>query len=231
MHSTDCTPCHGSRFCLGGASARVTVEVLNLKFSLLSEGQLSEMRSAFASSVAEVLGLELMSVKDLFGEGGSSTAESSRTAGGFGTRLSCFVTVPDGSSTNTMAGQLYTAAFRGEVVQTTLQALDGSTVAVVGTLSAPVVTIKPEPFVPLELTTTVTTPVTTVTTSSSVTATTTSAVHLDIRTTSDAFLASSSPAPQAQTSEPEDSHKDAALHSAGHVVFALTLVAFSICMA
>jgi len=229
MHSTDCTPCHGSRYCLDGASARVTVEVLNLKFSLLSEGQLSEMRSAFASSVAEVLGLDLMSVKDLFDEGGSSTAESARTAGGVGTKLSCFVTVPDGSSTNTMAGQLYTAAFRSDVVQATVAALGGSTVAVMGTLSAPVVTINPEHFVPLELTTTITTLDTTVTTSSSSAATTTSTVHMDIRTTSEAFLSSSPPAPQAPTSEPEDSHKSAALHSAGQAtVLVWLLAAFSV---
>lgn len=202
------------------------MEVLNLKFSLLSEGQLSEMRSAFAERVAEVLELDLTAVKDLFGEGGSSTAEASRTAGGIGTRFSCFVTVPDGSSTNTMAEQLYTVSFRGDIVQRTVQALKGSTVAVVGTLSAPVVTVKPEPFVPREVTTTVTTlltttTVTTVTTSSSTAAMTTSTVHQDIRTTSETFLSSSS------SVQP----KNAALHGAGHVkALAWVLVLVSGCM-
>jgi hypothetical protein len=194
MHSTDCTPCQGSMACLGGTTARVTVEILNLNAGLVNEMQLTKLRTAYAQDIAGTLGVENGTVVDLFGHAGSTTVAAARPTGAAATEISAFVTVPDGSSTNALAEQLYTTSFRSRIVSTTQEVLaqSSSQVAVVGNLSAPAVSIKPERFVPKQPTTTVMTSTTTV--ASTTVITTTVKVHHDLSTSSEAFLASSTAA-------------------------------------
>jgi len=190
MRSTDCTPCHGSRFCLGGASALITVELLNLDPTVLNTMQLNQLRAQIADHIAESLDLHSEEVKDLFGNGGSTTVAVARPAGGFGAKVSAYIVVPQGSSTNTLAARLYSHDFRELIVQSVRQVL-GSSSAIVGRLSAPGVSIQPKQFVPLQITSTVTTTVTTalLTTMTTATVTTTttivtSSMHLDVPETS-----------------------------------------------
>jgi len=188
MHSTDCTPCHGSRFCLGGATARVSVDILNLDLSMLSETLLTQLRSEYAGKIAEVLDLEEVTVQDLFGRAGSSSLAAARPAGGSGVRVTAFITVPQGSSTNKLAAVLYTDEFRGQMVSVTHGILGANSVAVHGSLAAPGVSINPERFTPLQETTTRAATTTEVASSSSVgvslvDTTTTVIHHMDIQTT------------------------------------------------
>merc|ERR1711933_573180 len=177
QHGTDCTPCRGSRFCLGGATARVMIQVLNVDAELIS---------------------------------GSSSSLSAVVVGGRrGLKISAFVTVPAGSSANAMAEKLYADSTRELIKQTTEGVLSSSGQQVLlGSVGVQTVAINPEPFSPLQSTTTATTSTRTSTISSTATYTSTSTQrHLDM-TTSTPITTMSEAAGAATTAR--DGHKGAA---------------------
>jgi hypothetical protein len=218
MRSTDCTPCHGSRFCLGGASALVTAELLNLDPLRTNNMQLNQLRSRFAGNIAEVLELPAAEVKDLFGNAGSSTVTAARPAGGTGAKVSAYIVVPQGSSTNALAAKLYSDVFREMIVQSAGEVL-GTSPAIVGQLSAPSAAIQPKQFIPLHVTTTATTTVTTAVVTTALPTTTvtttsvvmTSSLHMDMPVTT-------------KSTEPMDDDVSSRSHAWNSVVFILVLV-------
>merc|ERR1719203_900344 len=183
-HETDCSPCSGSRSCLGGATARVTVQVLGVDVERIDRSASLELRGAYAEDLASTLEVAKASVQDLFGHAASSTVSGTVLSGQKGLKVSAFVTVPVGSSANALAEKLYTENFRSKIVNTTAEVLkrDGSGSKFLGRLVAPMVAIHPEPFVPLRPTTTVMTTSTVTSTGSSgvVAFTTTTTIHKDI---------------------------------------------------
>merc|ERR1719491_2874720 len=158
QHEPDCNPCtrRGDRYCMGGATARVTIQVLNVDVARISGSQSSALRTALAHSISSVLDVAEASVIDLFGHPGSSTLAAAMVAGRRGLKITSFVTVPDGSSANAMAEKLYTDAMR-ELIEETIRDLFGSSSVLLGRVGVQAVAIKPEPFSPLQPTTTLTT--------------------------------------------------------------------------
>merc|ERR1711933_263373 len=181
QHGTDCTPCRGSRFCLGGATARVMIQVLNVDAELISGSSSSQLRAAFAHDISSVLGVAEESVLDLFGQEASSSLSAVVVGGRRGLKISAFVTVPAGSSANAMAEKLYADSTRELIKQTTEGVLSTSGQHVLlGSVGVQTVAINPEPFSPLQPTTTT---MTSTRSSSTVTDTSTSTQrHLDMTT-------------------------------------------------
>ena len=97
---------------------------------------------------------------DLFVPPASSTLAAAVVAGRRGLQTTSFGTVPGGSSANALAGKLYSSSLR-EMSVTTVNQLFGSSAVVLGPVGVQVVAIKPEPFSPLQLATTMTTSMTT----------------------------------------------------------------------
>lgn len=169
----------------------------------------------YAQDIAEVLDVNVRSVVDLSGQNASVTLEP-KGLDGVETKISAFTVVPEGSSANALAKQLYSSRFRSQILGSTIQVLaqHSSQDIVTGPLNIPVVAIKPERFTPLPRTTatpartdivtstaTSTVASTVATTASTETTTmlpeepssspTTSMLHEDLRTTQSAFLATS----------------------------------------
>jgi len=153
---------------------------------MLSEFVLAQLRPKYAQKISEVLGLQEVTVQDLFGRAGQSSIAAARPAGGSGARVTAFVTVPEGSSTNAFAASLYTDEFRKQMVAVTEGVVGHNSAAVSRSLAVAGVSINPERFVPLEETTTrltTTTAPTTSTTARTTVITTTTVVHMDVQTT------------------------------------------------
>merc|ERR1712051_310781 len=187
QHEADCTPCSGSRYCLGGATGRVTIQVLNVDAEHLQGAVSMHLRSAYAQAIALALNMAGDSVVDLFGRKASSTLSATVFAGKTGLKISSFVTVPAGSSANAMAERLYTQALRSSIVKTTEGTLreHGSQSLSLGGVNVGAVAIKLEPFHPLQETTTLTTSTQTTSTGTlteTTETTTTRSRHLDIST-------------------------------------------------
>lgn len=169
---------------MGGATARVTIQVLNVDAVRISRSESSALRIAFARDISSVLEVAEASVIDLFGHPASSTLAAAMVAGRHGLKITAFVTVPDDSSANAMAVKLYTDGMR-ELIEQTIRDLFGSSSVLLGHVGVQSVAIKPEPFSPLQPTTTPTTS-TKITTSSTttqpttVTDTSTATKHHDI---------------------------------------------------
>lgn len=198
LRASDCTPCRGSLSCLGGASVRISLHFMGLDFGAIGADLLSVLSAELARDLSDTIGVPVV---DLFDQANSSTLESGRAAGIPGVKVSVFATVPEGSSANVMAKELYTSSFQSHVVTTAEGVLEraGKQNAILGQLSAPVVAVKPERFVPREHTT-ITTTSTMTTTSTSTTRNlrsqttstagssdegrTTGAYHHDVSTTS-----------------------------------------------
>merc|ERR1719203_2340787 len=151
-HETDCSPCSGSRSCLGGATARVTVQVLGVDVERIDRSASLELRGAYAEDLASTLEVAKASVQDLFGHAASSTVSGTVLSGQKGVKVSAFVTVPAGSSANALAEKLYTESFRSKIVGTTTEVLEqgDNQLALLGPLSVPGVAIRPQTFVPLQ---------------------------------------------------------------------------------
>jgi hypothetical protein len=164
----------------------VTVLVLGVDAERVDSAS-ADLRSAYAKDLASTLGVAEASVLDLFGHGDSSTLSAASLSGQKGMRVSAFVTVPEGSSANALAEKLYTEGFREQIGNTTVDTLkDGSRTALIGQPSVPEVSIHPEAFVPLKVTTTVLTTTTEAATSTIVTmaaTTTTTTAHKDVSST------------------------------------------------
>jgi len=141
---------------MGGATARVTIQVLNVDVVRISGSQSSALRTAMARDISSVLEVDETSVIDLFGHPESSTLAAAMVGGRHGLKITSFVTVPDGSSANAMAEKLYTDAMR-ELIEETIKDLFGSSSVLLGRVGVQAVAIKPEPFSPLQPTTTLTT--------------------------------------------------------------------------
>lgn len=177
---SQCLPCRlmGQHWhCMGGATARVTIQALNVDAELIPGSVSSELRAAFALDISSVLEVAKESVIDLFGNSASSTLAAATVAGRQGLKITAFVTVPASSSANAFANQLYTDRLRA-LIATTVEELLSSPV-LLGDVGVQTVAIKPEPFVPLQPTTTATS---TTGTTGSITGTTKR--HLDMMTTS-----------------------------------------------
>merc|ERR1712039_59071 len=145
MRQEDCTLCQGSVDCLPFGSARITIEFRNFPYSELSTAQLVNVGSTLADDIAAACGVSNESVVDLQGK------DASVSIGSDG-KVSAFVKEVTGSSANELASRLYSATFRGELVNSTL--------AVLGTerkhFSAGAISVHPEKFEPLVLTSTTT---------------------------------------------------------------------------
>merc|ERR1712232_1078233 len=134
---------------MGGATARVTIQVLNVDVSMISGSKSSELRTAFAHDISSILSVAEASVIDLFGHAASSTLSAVVVAGKQGLKITSFVTVPEGSSANAMAEKLYTDRMRASVKKTIEESL-GSSPVLLGHVAVQTVAIRPEVFSPLQ---------------------------------------------------------------------------------
>lgn len=163
--------------------------------------QLAKLSTAYSKGIADILELEEDTVVNLLGVHGSTTVAAAGPASVGATEITAIVTVPDNSSANALAEQLYTKSFRDQMVSTTREVLaqtHGQS-TVVGNLSVLAVSIKPEHMPDTTVTTTIATANSTAGISQSrgplPGITTTFTVHYELATSSAAFLASTTAAP------------------------------------
>jgi len=162
LREQDCSPCEGSGDCLPDSSARLTVEFRNFPFAELDSTQLADVEAALADDIASACGIGNQSVLDLHGKSGSVSVSPDGT-------VSAFVTKVTGSSANELASRLYTATFRGELINSTLAVLGAGREH----FSAGAISVQPEEFVP-SVPTSTTTPVSSTTLTSTATGSRTS---------------------------------------------------------
>jgi len=130
--------------CLRDASARVTVEIINLALSALSVQERIDLSRAYARDISLTCGVNDLSVVDVQGKNASVSIEED------GTVTAYVLSIGDGSSANALAASLYSSAFRGSLESTTLDIVGRAMDISVGA-----VTFKPEAFVaPIPTTTT-----------------------------------------------------------------------------
>merc|ERR1719336_3462025 len=92
--------------CLQDASARVTIEIINLALSALSAEERMELSKACATEIASTCGVEESSVVDLQGR------SSSVSIGEDGSISAFVLSIGDGPSANELAARLYSSYFR-----------------------------------------------------------------------------------------------------------------------
>lgn len=174
---------------MGGASARVTIELLNVDTVMIDGTSSSVLRVAFARNISAALGVDAQAVKDLFGQTSSTSLTAAQVGGRRGLKITAYVTVPEGSSANALASLLYTEQLRQTLVETVRALLHPP--VVLGSVGVQTVSITPETFKPLLPTTTATTTTmppstSTITRTSTLTSTvTTTKRHLDMSTSAD----------------------------------------------
>jgi len=158
----------------------ISLQLMSLDFEAIGAASHSMLSSELAHRISDAIGSPVV---DLFGQANTSTLEKARVAGIPGVKVSVFTTVPEGSSATAMAKELYATSFRNLVATLAEEVLqrDGNQNAIVGKLSAPVVAVKPERFVPRVHTTVTTTSTftTTATTRNLRSTSTTAAIAVD----------------------------------------------------
>lgn len=162
IRASMCSSCTSD--CSAGASAAVALKLHGLNYAALSAEEKASLNTEYASDIAEACGVELAEVTDLDGSSGSVTISAGS--------ISCMVTVPSASSVNALATALRSAAFRGEVLNSTGMVLGDSQA---GSLVVARVEVEPAAFTTTTSTTstsTATTVTSTVTGASSTTTTT-----------------------------------------------------------
>merc|ERR1712203_470789 len=137
----DCTPCAGTG-CLRDASARVTVEIINLALWTLSAEEQAELSAAYARDIASTCGVNDLSVVDVQGKNASVSIGEDGTVSAF------VLSIGDGFSANMLATRLYSSVFRGLLEDTTLAVAGQALSSGSGQISVGAVTFKPEAFVP-----------------------------------------------------------------------------------
>lgn len=125
------------------------MEVLNLDLTRIGSGPLTGLQTMYAQDIAEVLAVTAKSIVDLSGHNASTTLEP-RASNRVSTLIEAYTVVPEGSSANALAEQLYSSRFRSQILGSTIQVLaqHSSQDIVSGPLSVPTVAIKLERFIP-----------------------------------------------------------------------------------
>mmetsp|Transcript_29703 Transcript_29703/g.74812 ORF Transcript_29703/g.74812 Transcript_29703/m.74812 type:complete len:496 (+) Transcript_29703:60-1547(+) len=157
LRGEGCMPCAGSGDCLPDSSARITIEFVNFPYADVDTVQMEKVQVALAEEIASACSIDNQSVVDLQGKSSSVSVSTDGT-------VSAFVTEVKKFTANELAARLHTRAFRGKLVNSTL--------AVLGTVKrhfgAGAISLRPEEFLPVTLTSTTTSVVSS--TSSSITA-------------------------------------------------------------
>lgn len=171
LRGGDCMRCWGNGDCLPDGSARITIEFRNFPYTeIVAAGRLGDVEAAFAEDIASACSIENDSVVDLASRKAHVTTSTQGVVSAF---VKDFGAV---SSAGELAQRLYSASFRGELVNTTLRVLGGSSIGThFGVMS---VSLKPEKFIPATTSATITS-----TTATSTTATSTTASSTTITTT------------------------------------------------